>query len=527
MRNLFYIILLFSFLLSSCGRYTSIQEAGIVTSIDSSLSVDVGEIISINFSKDIDAETVNVFSLFVVKSDVSDSSSFVRGAFLSSSNESSNASVIADRCEAANAVLSDLFCTSARVCQISPELEEDSRYYLCITRSIRHSDGKNIFGKVISFVTGSDPVYSVSYDGNTNTGGTSPVDSNRYLEGESVTVLGPSSLVKTGYSFAAWNTAADGSGTDYSVGSELIMPAENLDLYARWESGSCTITNFSIASQAATIIGTDISLELPWGTDRTSLIADFITTGVEVTVGGLVQQSGVTANDFTNPLVYLVEAEDGSLCTYDVDVTAEEFNPNTVSYWKFDEGSGLVASDSVGSNDGGIINATWGARGLDFNGTNARVEVPDNPSLNPTDEITLSAWVKWEIVPSTGNGWATIINKNVDSQYRLQHKHDNTAFEFAIRTPSGGKWVDSATIPIINTWYHVVGTYDGSTLKIYVNGVLENSNSHSGVINTSTTNLSIGSRSIGDRHFNGSIEKVSIYDKALSEQEVQKLYQGY
>ena len=69
---------------------------------------------------------------------------------------------------------------------------------------------------------------TVTYDGNGNTGGTVPVDaSSPYLQGATVTVLGNTgTLVKTGYTFAGWNTAANGSGTSYTAGSHLCHGSE-------------------------------------------------------------------------------------------------------------------------------------------------------------------------------------------------------------------------------------------------------------------------------------------------------------
>ena len=76
--------------------------------------------------------------------------------------------------------------------------------------------------------------FSVSYDGNTNTGGTAPVDgSSPYDDGASVTVLGEGDLVKTGFSFDGWNTADDGSGTGY-VESDTFTISADTTLYAQW-----------------------------------------------------------------------------------------------------------------------------------------------------------------------------------------------------------------------------------------------------------------------------------------------------
>ncbi|MFP3572804.1 S-layer homology domain-containing protein [Brevibacillus sp. SIMBA_040] len=79
--------------------------------------------------------------------------------------------------------------------------------------------------------------YSVSYNGNGHTGGNAPVDKYEYKEGSRVTVLGNSgNLVKARYTFAGWNTKADGSGTTYTAGSTFMLGASNVILYAKWNA---------------------------------------------------------------------------------------------------------------------------------------------------------------------------------------------------------------------------------------------------------------------------------------------------
>jgi len=85
------------------------------------------------------------------------------------------------------------------------------------------------------------PTYAVTYNGNGSTGGTVPVDSNKYAAGAKVTVLANSgTLVKTGYTFAGWNTTASGSGTAYAVGATFTMGSGNVTLYARWTASAAT-----------------------------------------------------------------------------------------------------------------------------------------------------------------------------------------------------------------------------------------------------------------------------------------------
>jgi len=82
------------------------------------------------------------------------------------------------------------------------------------------------------------PTYTVTYNGNSNTGGSVPVDTNNYEEGATVTVLGQGSLVNTGNTFVGWNTEMNGSGTSYTTGQQFAMPAANVTLYAQWTAST-------------------------------------------------------------------------------------------------------------------------------------------------------------------------------------------------------------------------------------------------------------------------------------------------
>ncbi|MFH2113729.1 MAG: InlB B-repeat-containing protein, partial [Spirochaetota bacterium] len=78
--------------------------------------------------------------------------------------------------------------------------------------------------------------YAVVYYDNGATGGSVPIDLVQYHADQSVaTDANSGALSRTNYVFTGWNTAADGTGTDYTAGSSLTMPASNLVLYAKWD----------------------------------------------------------------------------------------------------------------------------------------------------------------------------------------------------------------------------------------------------------------------------------------------------
>ncbi|MEI7619943.1 MAG: LamG-like jellyroll fold domain-containing protein [Candidatus Falkowbacteria bacterium] len=199
-----------------------------------------------------------------------------------------------------------------------------------------------------------------------------------------------------------------------------------------------------------------------------------------------------------------------------------------VLLYHLNETSGLVADYSGQNNNGTSVGGvTYNQSGkinnsLGFNGTTSYLSVLNSASLNPVNGVTLEAWVNWSINPSTGQPWANIINKNADNQYQIQHNQTNTRFELAVMTTSGRSYILSNTQPVMGVWYHVVGTWDNTSnqVRIYVNGVLENSSSRSGFLTTSASPINIGRRTTPDRYFNGRLDEVVIYNRALSASEI-------
>ncbi len=107
--------------------------------------------------------------------------------------------------------------------------------------------------------------YSVSYNANGATGGSAPVDSAIYNEGDTVTLKTAETLVKAGHAFSGWNSAADGSGTTMGASSTLTMGAANLELWAKWTAlmntlsfnangGTGSMTDQSIAQGASAFL---------------------------------------------------------------------------------------------------------------------------------------------------------------------------------------------------------------------------------------------------------------------------------
>jgi outer membrane protein assembly factor BamB len=195
-----------------------------------------------------------------------------------------------------------------------------------------------------------------------------------------------------------------------------------------------------------------------------------------------------------------------------------------VAAYGFDEGSGTTVADASGNgNNGTIANATWAATGkygkaLQFNGTSALVTVPDAASLHLSTGMTLEAWVN----PSTVNGsWRDVIYKGNDNFYLEATTPKSSRPDAGMI--AGGSYADAfgkKALPT-NTWSYLTETYDGSTLRLYVNGTQVASTAHTGTIATSTNPLQIGGDSIYGQYFAGLIDEVRVYNVALTAAQIQ------
>jgi MSHA biogenesis protein MshQ len=164
-----------------------------------------------------------------------------------------------------------------------------------------------------------------------------------------------------------------------------------------------------------------------------------------------------------------------------------------------------------------------------FNGSTSYLDL-GAPSLSLTNGLTVMAWVRWGIAPSTGNNWANIVSNNSGTasdtgQFWLQHSQFNASFEFAAQTTSNRNWVQSTIAPVQGQWQHVAGVYNGSTLTIYVNGVANGSVSLTGTIvaPSSGYHLTIGRWAFNSetfRSFSGDVDEVRVYPRALSAAEL-------
>src|SRR5262249_34950777 len=151
---------------------------------------------------------------------------------------------------------------------------------------------------------------------------------------------------------------------------------------------------------------------------------------------------------------------------------------------------------------------------LSFNGTNALVTIPNSASLQLTTGMTLEAWVDPSTVTSA---WRDVIYKGNDNYFMEATSQPNN-----LPVPVGGGIVNGSHVEAYgtaalttNTWAYLAATYDGATMRLYVNGTLVASQAGSGSLAVSGNALQIGGDSIFGQFFQGLIDEVRVYNQAL------------
>ena len=232
------------------------------------------------------------------------------------------------------------------------------------------------------------------------------------------------------------------------------------------------------------------------------------------------------ADSFT----YVVADTRGGSATGMVTVTVTSAASGLVAAYSFNEGSGTTANDLSGNGKNGTIRGAQFAVGksgtaLQFDGVDDWVTIPDGVTGSPLDlttAMTLSAWVH----PFEFTGWETIVMKERGAgalAYALYAQDGGTARGGAdapagtIRAGAEDQSVRGTSPVPLHAWTHVATTYDGVMQRIYVNGVLVASRAQTGTIAVSNNALRIGgNNSWADEFFNGLIDDVRVYNRALT-----------
>jgi hypothetical protein len=198
-----------------------------------------------------------------------------------------------------------------------------------------------------------------------------------------------------------------------------------------------------------------------------------------------------------------------------------------VAAYTFEAGSGTSVADASGNGRTGTMNSgvSWTTAGkfgkaLSFNGSSGLVTIADATSLDFTSAMTIEAWVR----PTSRSNWDTVVMKGYGTTgraYALYAGDSNGRPATTVRISTTERSAAGTSSLALNTWSHVAMTYGGGRLRVYVNGAQVASTSVTGTIRTTSDALSLGGSSVWGRWFAGQIDEVRLYNRALSQTEIQ------
>lgn len=203
-----------------------------------------------------------------------------------------------------------------------------------------------------------------------------------------------------------------------------------------------------------------------------------------------------------------------------LDIPFEQYGTDTTQYDKSSYGYEGVSSGGV------VINATngeYGSGGL-FDGIDGKIDIPYSSELNPYN-FSIEVWVK---VDGGEGTFRSIICSRDDSPkggYTL-YASDTDTWQFMYSDNTIWKEINSSSAVVLGEWTHIAASFDGTTFKLYVNGILEASLAGNYTKNPQfLTRIGAGAtEGTGDFWFNGAIDHVKMYDRALSLDEIRTHY---
>lgn len=213
--------------------------------------------------------------------------------------------------------------------------------------------------------------------------------------------------------------------------------------------------------------------------------------------------------------------------------TLYNFAPGPTAYWKIDEDSGQTINDSSGNGLSGTLGTdssvasddpTWttGKYGsaLNLDGSNDFVNITDSANINPVNAITISYWIY-----PISLGTMRPISKDDNGANREYLFQTTGAGAINFGFWNSGGTLNSANsangVLTANNWYYVSGTYDGTTIKEYINGVLIASTSWAGqTLKDGTANLWFGRFAASQEQFAGKIDDVKFYNYARTQKQI-------
>jgi hypothetical protein len=324
---------------------------------------------------------------------------------------------------------------------------------------------------------------------------------------------------------------ADGAPASIPVTLTVAAPAPpSLAVSPSSLSFAATQGGANPAAQTATVTNTGGgSLDVSASDDAAWLSVTPASASAPATLSIASNIAGLAAGTYTATVTVTATTAGatGSPKTIAVTLTVSPpGSPGLVGAWGFDEASGPSVIDASGrSNTGTILGATRSTAGkfggaLSFNGVSDWVTIPDANSLDLSTGMTMEAWVRPTAV---GALWRTVMLKEqpTDLDYALYAANGNGRAASHVFTNRDTGLNGTAATPL-NAWTHLAATYDGATLRLFVNGVQVSTKALTGSIRATTGPLRIGGNGIwDDEWFAGLIDEARVYNRALTAAEIQ------
>ena len=201
-----------------------------------------------------------------------------------------------------------------------------------------------------------------------------------------------------------------------------------------------------------------------------------------------------------------------------------------IGWWKLDETSGDKAADSSGNGHDATIygNPQWQPSGgkvggaLQLDGAGDYADTGHNDNLSTW---TVAVWVKSPAAPTSANHSGPAHRQ---ANYQINWNHDFPEFRGAAGVLIGTTWYAASFGDLQgDTWYHLVATFDGKSLKAYKNGALVTNNVNAvGVPGVETETLKLGRHAAEDAYFMGMIDDVRLHNLSLSDAQIRQIYEG-
>ncbi len=198
-------------------------------------------------------------------------------------------------------------------------------------------------------------------------------------------------------------------------------------------------------------------------------------------------------------------------------------------------GSGAIRDATINGNDGtstgsmasGDLVAAQIGKGIDLDGSNDGIDIPDDAAFDITDSVTILAWFKANNLDS----WKRIVTKSHTSEadpYTMYGLHLDDGTHLRGELADGSQnLVNGSTALSTGVWYHAAFTYNGATLKLFLNGAQEsNTTSHTGDIDANNMEFCIGKSSYDADYFGGVIDNVWLCHTARSADWIKLCYEN-